>query len=79
MLSLYYKNFFNNYRLGPEDIISVEVFNQPRYSRANIIIPPSGRVSLSLIKGEFSSTAGPSMKWQRSSGRVTTNTSSIRR
>lgn len=47
----YYKNFFNNYRLGPEDIISVEVFNQPRYSRANIIIPPSGRVSLSLIKG----------------------------
>ena len=47
----YYKNFFNNYKLGPEDIISVEVFNQPRYSRANIIIPPSGRVSLSLIKG----------------------------
>jgi protein involved in polysaccharide export with SLBB domain len=47
----FYKNFFNNYRLGPEDIISVEVFNQPRYSRANIIIPPSGRVSLSLIKG----------------------------
>lgn len=47
----YYNNFFNTYRLGPEDVISVEVFNQPRYSRANIIIPPSGRVSLSLIKG----------------------------
>ncbi|HET6979194.1 MAG TPA: polysaccharide biosynthesis/export family protein [Pyrinomonadaceae bacterium] len=47
----YYNNFFTNYRLGPEDVISVEVFNQPRYSRANIIIPPSGRVSLSLIKG----------------------------
>ena len=47
----YYNNFFNTYRLGPEDIISVEVFNQPRYSRANITVPPSGRVSLSLIPG----------------------------
>lgn len=47
----FYNNFFSTYRLGPEDIISVEVFNQPRYSRANIIIPPSGRVSLSLIQG----------------------------
>jgi protein involved in polysaccharide export with SLBB domain len=47
----YYKNFFSTYRLGPEDVISVEVFNQPRYSRANIIVPPSGRVSLALIKG----------------------------
>ena len=50
-VSPYYNNFFTNYRLGPEDVISVEVFNQPRYSRANIIVPPSGRVSLALIKG----------------------------
>jgi protein involved in polysaccharide export with SLBB domain len=50
-ISPFYNNFFANYRLGPEDIISVEVFNQPRYSRANIIVPPSGRVSLALIKG----------------------------
>jgi len=50
-ISNYYNNFFNNYRLGPEDVISIEVFNQPRYSRPNIIIPPSGRISLSLIKG----------------------------
>ena len=47
----YYNNFFNTYRLGPEDIISVDVFNQERYSRRNITIPPSGRVSLSLIPG----------------------------
>jgi protein involved in polysaccharide export with SLBB domain len=47
----YYKNFFSTYRLGPEDIISVDVFNQPRYSRANIVVPPSGRVSLTLIQG----------------------------
>jgi protein involved in polysaccharide export with SLBB domain len=47
----YYNNFFSTYRLGPEDIISVDVFNQDRYSRKNIIIPPSGRVSLSLIPG----------------------------
>jgi protein involved in polysaccharide export with SLBB domain len=46
---LSYNNFFNTYRLGPEDVISVIVFNQDRYSRAGIIIPPSGRISLSLI------------------------------
>lgn len=51
IISPFYNNFFANYRLGPEDVISVEVFNQPRYSRANIIVPPSGRVSLALIKG----------------------------
>jgi len=47
----YYNNFFNTYRLGPEDVISVVVFNQDRYSRANITIPPSGRVALALIPG----------------------------
>ena len=47
----YYNNFFSTYRLGPEDVISVEVFNQERYSRKGIIVPPSGRVSLSLIPG----------------------------
>lgn len=47
----YYNNFFSTYRLGPEDVISVEVFNQPRYSRQNIVVPPSGRVSLQLVKG----------------------------
>lgn len=45
----YYNNFFNNYRLGPEDVISVQVFGQERYSRAGIIIPPSGRIALALI------------------------------
>ena len=47
----YYNNFFTTYRLGPEDVISVDVFNQERYSRKDITVPPSGRVSLSLIPG----------------------------
>lgn len=47
----YYNNFFSTYRLGPEDVISVSVFNQERYSRAGITIPPSGRVALALIPG----------------------------
>src|ERR1044071_1570979 len=47
----YYNNFFTSYRLGPDDVISVDVFNQERYSRKDIIVPPSGRVSLSLIPG----------------------------
>lgn len=47
----YYNNFFNTYRLGPEDVISVSVFGQDRYSRTGIIVPPSGRISLALIPG----------------------------
>jgi protein involved in polysaccharide export with SLBB domain len=47
----YYNNFFNTYRLGPEDVISVSVFNQDRYSRAGIVIPPSGRIALQLVPG----------------------------
>ena len=47
----YYNTFFNTYRLGPEDVISVDVFNQERYSRKGIVVPPSGRISLSLIPG----------------------------
>ncbi|MFN0088323.1 MAG: polysaccharide biosynthesis/export family protein [Blastocatellia bacterium] len=41
----YINNFFTSTRLGPEDVISVDVFEQPSYSRANIRIPPSGRVN----------------------------------
>lgn len=47
----YYNNFFTTYRLGPEDVISVSVFGQDRYSRGGITIPPSGRISLQLIPG----------------------------
>ena len=45
----YYNNFFTTYRLGPEDVISVNVFAQERYSKQGIIIPPSGRIYLALI------------------------------
>jgi polysaccharide biosynthesis/export protein len=45
----YYNNFFTTYRLGPEDVISVTVFGQDRYSKQGIVIPPSGRISLALI------------------------------
>jgi hypothetical protein len=34
---------------GPEDVISVNVFGQDRYSRQGIKIPPSGRIYLALI------------------------------
>src|SRR5215207_6976389 len=50
-INSYYKNFFSTYKLGPEDVISVEVFNQDRYSRRGIVVPPSGRISLSLVPG----------------------------
>jgi polysaccharide export outer membrane protein len=44
-----YNNFFTTYQLGPEDIISVTVFGQDRYSKQGIKVPPSGRISLALI------------------------------
>jgi polysaccharide export outer membrane protein len=45
----YYNNFLTTYRLGPEDVISVSVFNQDRYSRSGITVPPDGRISYPLI------------------------------
>ena len=53
----YYNNFMSSYRLGPEDVISVRVFGQERYSLANIIIPPDGNIAYPLIK-EGVSVAG---------------------
>jgi polysaccharide export outer membrane protein len=47
----FYNNFFSTYRLGPEDVVSIEVFNQDRYSRKGITVPPNGRISLQLIPG----------------------------
>ena len=44
-----YNNFFNSYHLGPDDVISISVFGQERYSRNGVVIPPSGRIALALI------------------------------
>ncbi|MBO0720255.1 MAG: polysaccharide biosynthesis/export family protein [Blastocatellia bacterium] len=45
----YINNFYGTLRLGPEDIITVDVFDQPLYTRANITIPPNGRINYPLI------------------------------
>lgn len=50
----YYNNFMRTYRLGPEDVISVQVFGQERYSKAGITVPPDGKISYPLIKGGVS-------------------------
>lgn len=46
----YYNNFMTTYHLGPEDVITVRVFNQERYSIGNIVVPPDGRISYPLIR-----------------------------
>ena len=46
-----YNNFLTSYRLGPEDVISVTVFDLPKYSRAGIVIPPDGRIDYYLARG----------------------------
>jgi polysaccharide biosynthesis/export protein len=45
----YYNNFLTTYRLGPEDVISVTVFGQERYSKSGIVVPPNGQISYPLI------------------------------
>lgn len=45
----YYNNFMASYRLGPEDVISITVFNLDRYSKAGITIPPDAVISHPLI------------------------------
>ena len=47
----YYNNFLTTYLLGPEDVISVTVFELPKYSRAGIIVPPDGRIDYYLARG----------------------------
>ncbi len=46
-----YDDVLENYFLGPQDVISVEVFGEcPNYCKENIIIPPTGKISYPLIR-----------------------------
>lgn len=45
----YMNNWFKTYRLGPEDVITVDVFGMPQYTRSGIIVPPDGKISYPLI------------------------------
>src|ERR1051325_7206782 len=40
----YYNNYMSSYKLGPEDVISVTVFDLPKWSRGGITVPPDGRI-----------------------------------
>lgn len=47
----YYNNYLNEYRLGPNDVISVEVFGQcPDYCKMAITVPPTAKISYPLIR-----------------------------
>lgn len=45
----YYNNFLSQYRLGPEDVISISVFDQPRYSKGAVTIPPDGLLAYYFV------------------------------
>ena len=47
----YYNNYLREYHLGPEDVITVEVFGEPKYSKTGLVIPPTARISYPLIPG----------------------------
>ena len=47
----FYNNYLKEYRLGPNDVITVEVFGQcPDYCKPSISIPPTARISYPLIR-----------------------------
>lgn len=47
----YYINYLSEYRLGPEDVMSVQVFGQcPDYCRDEITVPPTAIISYPLIR-----------------------------
>lgn len=47
----YYNNYLKEYRLGPNDVISIEVFGQcPDYCKTGITVPPTARISYPLIR-----------------------------
>ncbi len=47
----YYNNYLKEYRLGPQDVISIEVFGQcPDYCKTAINIPPTAKISYPLIR-----------------------------
>jgi polysaccharide export outer membrane protein len=49
--TMYTNSILRDYKLGPEDVISVEVFGQcPNYCKMNVTVPPTGRISYPLIK-----------------------------
>ncbi len=49
--TMYTNSIMRDYKLGPEDVITVEVFGQcPNYCKMNVTVPPTGRISYPLIK-----------------------------
>ena len=47
----YYNNYLKEYRLGPGDQVTVEVFGQcPDYCKAGITVPPNARISYPLVR-----------------------------
>jgi len=47
----YYNNYLTEYRLGPNDVITVEVFGQcPDYCKENITVPPTAKIAYPLIR-----------------------------
>jgi polysaccharide export outer membrane protein len=46
-----YNNYLSEYQLGPNDVITVEVFGQcPDYCKAGITVPPTARISYPLVR-----------------------------
>lgn len=47
----YYVNYLKEYRLGPNDVITIEVFGQcPDYCKTGITVPPTAKISYPLIR-----------------------------
>jgi hypothetical protein len=76
----YYSNYLSEYRLGPNDVISVEVFGQcPDYCKENITVPPTAKVSYPLIREGVMVGGKTSSRFRTKSRKSSTNILLIRK
>lgn len=44
-----YRNFYDTYKLGPDDVIAVRIVGQPDYSFEKVVVSPVGRIYHPLV------------------------------
>src|SRR5437763_15830706 len=45
----HYNDFLATYRLGPEDVIPINVFGLDKYAKTGIVVPPDGRIDYYFV------------------------------
>lgn len=44
-----YRNFYDTYKLGPDDVVAIRIVGQPDYSLEKVVVSPVGRIYHPLV------------------------------